>query len=133
MTSIILDDRAPALAAYPHGRVAAGLLFVSGVSCRRPDGSHPGVGDIRVQTREVIQNIAAILDAAGADLGDVVDVTVFLVDMADYAGMNEVYNEFFEKATGPARTTVAVHQLPHPNLLVEMKAVAVAPRDGVQP
>jgi 2-aminomuconate deaminase len=127
MTSIILEDRAPALAAYPHARVVGDLIFVSGISCRRPDGSHAGVGDIRVQTREVLQNIDRILAAAGASVADVVDITVFLVKMDDYGGMNEVYNEFFNKETGPARTTVAVHQLPHPNLLVEMKAVAARP------
>ncbi len=127
MTSIILEDRAPALAAYPHARVVGDLIFVSGISCRRPDGTHAGVGDIRVQTREVIQNIGTILAAAGASVADVVDITVFLVHMEDYGGMNEVYNEFFTQEAGPARTTVAVHQLPHPNLLVEMKAVAARP------
>lgn len=128
MTSIILDDRAPSLAAYPHARVVGDLIFVSGVSCRKPDGSHPGIGDIRVQTREVIENIGVILEAAGASLADVVDITVFLVEMGDYRGMNDVYNEYFTKETGPARTTVAVHQLPHHNLLVEMKAVAAVSR-----
>jgi 2-aminomuconate deaminase len=124
MTTIILKDRAPALANYPHARALNGLIFVSGVSCRRPDGTHEGVGDIRAQTRAVIQNIGVILEAAGATLADVVDLTVFLVDMGDYAGMNEAYNEFFGAPKGPARTTVAVHQLPHPNLLIEIKAVA---------
>lgn len=130
---IILDDRAQALARYPHARVVGNLVFVSGISSRRPDNTHDGVTihadgrvekDIRAQSRAVLENIRAILRAAGADLDHVVDITVFLVDMKDYAGMNEVYNEFFTKEAGPARTTVAVHQLPHPNLLVEMKAVA---------
>jgi 2-aminomuconate deaminase len=76
----------------------------------------------------VIENIGVILEAAGAGLEHVVDITVFLVDMKDYPGMNEVYNEYFEAQTGPSRTTVAVHQLPHPNLLIEMKAVAMAPQ-----
>jgi 2-aminomuconate deaminase len=133
---IILDDRAQALARYPHARVANGLVFVSGISSRRFDNSHAGVTvhadgrvekDIKAQTRAVLENIDVILKAAGASLGDVVDISVYLVDMKDYAGMNEVYNEFFTKEQGPARTTVAVHQLPHPNLLVEMKAIAVAP------
>lgn len=130
---IILDDRAQALARYPHARVVGNLVFVSGISSRRPDNTHDGVTihadgrvekDIRAQSRAVLENIRAILRAAGADLDHVVDITVFLVDMKDYVGMNEVYNEFFTKEGGPARTTVAVHQLPHPNLLVEMKAVA---------
>lgn len=130
---IILDDRAQALARYPHARVVGDLVFVSGVSSRRHDNSHDGVvfhadgrveKDIRAQTRAVLANIATILGAAGADLSACVDITVFLVDMSDYAGMNEIWNEHFTKEGGPARTTVAVAQLPHPNLLVEMKAVA---------
>jgi 2-aminomuconate deaminase len=133
---IILDDRAQALARYPHARVvpaAANLIYVSGISSRRPDNTHEGVTihadgrvekDIRAQTRAVLENIRVILKAGGADVENVVDITVYLVDMKDYAGMNEVYNEYFTKDGGPARTTVAVHQLPHPNLLVEMKAVA---------
>jgi 2-aminomuconate deaminase len=133
---VIVPDRAGALANYPHARRAGGLIFVSGVSSRRFDNTHDGVTthidgrvelDIRAQTRAVIENIRAILNAAGADLEHIVDQTVFLVDMKDYAGMNEVYNEFFNAQTGPSRTTVAVHQLPHPNLLIEIKAVAVDP------
>jgi 2-aminomuconate deaminase len=132
--SIILDDRAAALARYPHARVVDGFVFVSGISCRRPDNTHAGVTihadgrvekDIREQTRAVLNNIDAILAAADCSLHDVVDVSVFLVDMVDYAGMNEVWNEtFLNKETAPARTTVAVAQLPHPNLLIEMKVVA---------
>ena len=129
----ILEHRAGALANYPHAREVDGLIFVSGVSSRRPDNSHVGVTihedgrvekDIREQTRAVIENIGTILGAAGAALNDLVDLTVFLVDMKDYAGMNEVYNEYFNAENGPARTTVAVHQLPHPNLLIEIKGVA---------
>ena len=139
---IILDDRAAALARYPHGRVVGDLVFVAGVSSRRPDNTHEGVTihadsrvekDIRAQTRAVLGNINAILADSGCALKDVVDMSVFLVDMADYAGMNEVWNEHFtDKATAPARTTVAVHQLPHPNLLVEMKAVALLPKKPEQ-
>ena len=134
---ILLPDRAAALARYPHARVVGDFVFVSGVSSRRPDNSHEGVTkhddgrvdkDIRVQTRAVLANIEIIVQAAGAALADVVDVTVFLVDMVDYAGMNDEWNaRFADKATAPARTTVAVHQLPHPNLLVEMKATALLP------
>ncbi len=131
--AFILEGRAGALANYPHARRVGDLIFVSGVSSRRADDTHDGVTiledgtvtlDIRTQTRAVIENIRAILDVAGARLDNVVDLTVFLVDMKDYAGMNDVYNEYFDARTGPARTTVAVHQLPHPNLLIEIKAVA---------
>ncbi|KAJ3415030.1 hypothetical protein HDV05_005675 [Chytridiales sp. JEL 0842] len=84
---------------------------------------------IKEQTRAVIQNIEAILKAAGAGLEHLVDLTVFLVDMKDYKEFNEVYNTFFpEPVNGPTRTTVAVKQLPNPRLLIEIKAVAVAPQ-----
>lgn len=131
--SIILDHRAQALGDYPHAKRVGDLLFVSGTSSRRPDNTHVGATvredgtvekDIRAQTEATLENVRAILQAAGADLDNVVDVTTFLVDMADFKGYNEVYNRFFDKKSGPARTTVAVHQLPHPNLLIEIKAIA---------
>ena len=134
--SIILDSNAPALANYPHAKVVGNLVYVSGISSRRPDGSHEGVvihddgtvsKDIAEQTRAVIRNIGRILEAAGTSLEHVVDCLTFLVDMDHYPGYNAVYNEFFDAQTGPARTTVAVHQLPHPNLLIEIKVVAVLP------
>ena len=88
--------------------------------------------DIRAQTRAVIGNIRDILTAAGATLSDVVEVSTFLVSMDDFAGYNEVYSEFFG-FDGPARTTVAVAELPHPHLLIEIKAVAWHPRTDAVP
>ena len=82
--------------------------------------------DIRVQTRAVIENIRSILASAGASLDDCVEITSFLVDMNDFGGYNEAYAEYFD-TTGPARTTVAVHQLPHPHMRIEIKAVAYKP------
>ena len=135
--SIILQNRAGALAQYPHAKRVGDLIFISGVSSRRADNSHEGVTvhedgsvalDITVQTRAVIQNIQVILKAAGADLGDVVDMTTFLMQMSDFKGYNAVYNEYFKADQGPSRTTVAVSELPHPNLLIEMKAIAYKPQ-----
>ena len=126
--SIILKDRANALAHYPHAKKVGDLLFVSGTSSRRPDNSHDGVGDIREQTKAVLENIGVILREADLDLENLVDITTFLVNMDDFAGYNEIYNSYFQKETGPARTTVAVHQLPHPDLLIEIKAVAEYPK-----
>ncbi|MFB9186368.1 RidA family protein [Dactylosporangium sucinum] len=123
---------------FPHVRVAGGFAFVSGTSSRRPDNSIAGASvdamgttslDIREQTRAVLRNIDGILAAVGASLADVVQVTTYLVNMNDFGGYNEVYGEFFDE-TGPARTTVAVHQLPHPHLLIEIQAVALIPRGG---
>ena len=121
---------------FPHARRAGDLIYVSGTSSRRPDNTFAGVEvdelgttnlDIRVQTRAVIENIRDVLSAAGAGLEDLVSVTAYLVNMNDFAGYNAVYGEFFDE-TGPARTTVAVHQLPHPHLLIEISAVAHRPR-----
>ena len=130
---------APPRGTYPHYRRAGDFIFVSGTSARRPDNSIAGADvdaagvvqfDIRAQTRAVIENISAILAAAGASLDDVVEVGTFLVDMADFAGYNNVYAEFFTAATGPARTTVAGRALPHPHLRIEIKVVAYRPVAG---
>jgi 2-aminomuconate deaminase len=72
----------------------------------------------------VLLNIQKNLANEDATLNDVVDVTTFLVNMNDFAGYNKVYADFFNKETGPTRTTVAVHQLPHPDLVIEIKVVA---------
>ena len=123
--------------AYPHVKRAGNFIFVSGTSSRRPDNSIAGVHiidemgtkflNIEVQTREVLNNIDANLKKIGASLKDVVDVSTFLVNMNDFAGYNKAYAEFFDKETGPTRTTVAVHQLPHPDLVVEIKVTAYKP------
>ena len=120
--------------AYPHVKVVGDFIFVSGTSSRRPDNTIAGVDiidemgnkrlNIEVQTREVLRNIDKNLQTVGASLKDLVDVTSFLVNMNDFAGYNKAYAEFFDAQTGPARTTVAVHQLPHPDLVVEIKAMA---------
>jgi 2-aminomuconate deaminase len=79
--------------------------------------------DIGAQTEGCIENLQAALEADGLGLGNLIDVTVFLVSMADYGGFNEAWNRFFD-ADGPTRTTVAVHQLPDPQLAIELKAIA---------
>lgn len=124
----VVEERAAPLAGYPHLRAVNGFLFVSGVSSRQPDGTVAGVGDVRSQTRAVIENLRALLHSAGADLDCLVNVTGYLVDMRDYGGYNEVYNEYFTAESGPARTTVAVHQLPGADLRIEIAAVAAMPR-----
>lgn len=120
--------------AYPHVKQVGGFIFVSGTSSRRADNTIAGVEiidamgtkylNIETQTREVLKNIEKNLAKVGATLKDVVDVTSFLVNMNDFAGYNKAYAEFFNKETGPTRTTVAVHQLPHPDLVVEIKVMA---------
>lgn len=133
--SIVVEGKARPRGAFPHIKRAGDFLFVSGTSSRLPDNSFEGVEvdemgttdlDIRKQTRAVLRNIDDILKSAGASLSDVVDVTSFLVNMNDFKGYNEVYAEFFDH-DGPTRTTVAVHQLPHPHLLIEIKVMAYKP------
>lgn len=130
--SKVLSDKAKPRGKFPHVKLAGPFIFVSGTSSRRADNSFEGVEvdetctthlDIRIQTKAVLENIRYILNSVGADLTNVVDVTTFLVNMNDFAGYNEVYGEYFDY-TGPARTTVAVHQLPHPHLLIEIKVTA---------
>jgi 2-aminomuconate deaminase len=135
MESKIVAGRAYPRGRFPHIKRAGDYLFISGTSSRRADNSFAGAEpdglgnvqlDIRVQTRAVIENIRAILASMNADLRDLVEICTYLVNMDDFAGYNQVYAEFFDEE-GPARTTVAVHQLPHPHLLIEMKAIAYKP------
>jgi len=132
----VVPGKATPRGKFPHIKRAGDFLYVSGTSARRPDNSIAGAQvdamgttklDIREQTRAVIENIRDILASEGAGLAHLVEVSAFLVNMNDFGGYNEVYGEFFS-ADGPTRTTVAVHQLPHPHLLIEIKAVAYQPR-----
>lgn len=134
--SLVITGLAQPRGKFPHIKRAGDFIFVSGTSSRRPDNSFAGVEvdalgstnlDIRAQTRAVIENIRNILASMSADLSDVVEITTFLVDMNDFRGYNEAYAEYFDHS-GPTRTTVAVHQLPHPHLRIEIKAVAYKPQ-----
>ena len=133
--SKVVQDKAKPRGNYPHLKRAGDFLILYGTSARRPDNSIAGAEvdglgttrlDIREQTRAVLENIRGILQQAGAQLKDVVEITTFLVNMNDFGGYNEVYGDYFDY-DGPARTTVAVHQLPHPHLLIEIRAVAYKP------
>jgi 2-aminomuconate deaminase len=130
--SKVIAGKAKPRGKYPHIKRAGDFLIVSGTSARRADNTIAGADvdefgtthlDIREQTRAVIENVRDILRSADGELNDVVEVTTYLVNMNDFAGYNEVYGEYFDY-DGPARTTVAVHQLPHPHLLIEIRAVA---------
>jgi 2-aminomuconate deaminase len=137
MQSKVLSDKAQPLGNYPHVKRVGDFIYVSGTSSRRADNTHVGAEkdaegnwnlDIQKQTKAVIENIGILLKSMDADLSHVIDISTFLVDMKDFKGYNAVYGTFFNH-TGPTRTTVAVHQLPHPNLLIEIKAVAYMPLD----
>lgn len=133
----VIEGKATPRGAYPHVKRVGDFIFVSGTSSRLADNTFAGVEkvdemgtkrlDVLAQTRAVIENIGDFLAEEGATLADVVDVTSFLVNMNDFAGYNQAYAEYFSKESGPTRTTVAVHQLPHPDLVVEIKAMAYKP------
>jgi 2-aminomuconate deaminase len=133
--SKVVEGKAKPLGKFPHVKRAGDFLLVSGTSARRADNTIAGAEaddsgttrlDIRTQTRAVIENIRDILKSTGAQLEDVVEITTYLINMNDFAGYNQVYGEYFDY-DGPVRTTVAVHQLPHPHLLIEMRAMAYKP------
>jgi 2-aminomuconate deaminase len=135
MESKVVLGKAQPRGNFPHVKRAGDYLFISGTSSRRADNTIAGAEadalgatqlDIRTQTRAVIHNISDILSSVGANLSDLVEISAYLVNINDFANYNEVYNEHFNE-NGPARTTVAVHQLPHPHLLIEMKAIAYKP------
>ena len=137
MTSKVLEGSAKPFGAYPHIKRGGDFLFVSGTSSRQHDESFVGASknddgsitlDIEAQTRAVILNIQKTLRSMNAELGDLVEVGTFLLNMEDFAAYNKVYSEFFDYS-GPARTTVAAKELPHPHILIEIKAVAYKPED----
>jgi reactive intermediate/imine deaminase len=99
------------------------LLFVSGAAPFDADGRVVGVGDVVEQTRQVLRNLRAILETVGADLSDVLKVTVFLTNIADRTLINPVRQEFFGDAR-PASTLIEVSALADPGMLVEIEAVA---------
>ena len=135
MESKVVEGKAKPRGRFPHIKRAGDFLFVSGTSSRRADDSIVGAEtdkfgathlDIREQTRAVIENLRGILAAMDAGLKDLVEISTYLVKMEDFDAYNEVYSQFFDEQ-GPARTTVAVRQLPHAHLLIEMKAIAYKP------
>lgn len=135
MDSKVVEGKAKPRGKYPHIKRAGDYLFVSGTSARRADDTIAGATadkfgtmhlDIRDQTEAVIENICDLLASMSAGLKDLVEISTYLVKMDDFDAYNEVYGQFFDDQ-GPARTTVAVRQLPHAYLLIEMKAIAYKP------
>ena len=135
--SISTDDAPPPVGAYPHARRVGDLLILSGIGPRPADGGPiPGVVfaedgsvidyDIEAQCHAVFANVNAVLDSAGADWHDLVDVTVYLTDIPrDFENFNRIYGEYFSVERGPCRTTVEVNRLPTP-IAIELKCIASA-------
>lgn len=138
MSGVIRATQAPQpVGAYPHARRVGNLLFLSGVG-PRDSSTNAIIGnvydehgrlisyDIQTQCRAVFANVRTILEASGAHWEDLVDVTVFLTDMAhDFAAYNRVYAEYFTAAQ-PCRTTLGISALPTP-IAIELKCIAVLP------
>ncbi len=121
MRRVIRTSDAPRpLGPYSQAIVAEGFVFVAGQLAVNPASNELELGDVRSQTRRALENIRAILEAAGSSLSDVVRVGVFLADMNDFQAMNEVYREFFPDDP-PARTTVGVTM---PKIRVEIDCIA---------
>jgi 2-iminobutanoate/2-iminopropanoate deaminase len=120
--NIINTSAAPAaIGPYSQGIIAGNFIFTSGQIPLTPDGKSV-TGDISAQTERVLENLKAVIEAAGGTLCDVVKTTVFLTDMDDFAAMNTVYGRFFTE-NPPARSTIAVKALPK-GAKVEIEAVA---------
>lgn len=123
--STVLTKRAPApIGPYSQGIVARGsFLFTAGQVAIDPQSGQVVKGDINMQTHQVMKNLRSILEEAGTSLSSVVKTTVFLKDMNEFAGMNEVYGEYFP-ANPPARSTVEVARLPK-DVKVEIEVIAL--------
>ncbi len=119
-------DQAPAaIGPYSQAIIANGFVFVSGQTPLDPSTGQLVEGDISVQTEQAIKNVAAILEAAGTSLANVVKTTVFLYDMSAFGAMNAVYTKHFGTPP-PARSTVGDIDLPR-GAMVEIEAIAVLP------
>ena len=134
--SVHADAAPKPVGAYPHAKRAGDLLFLSGIGPRKQDGSIDGLEldaddevlsyDIESQCRSVFTNIDAVLNSAGAQRADLVDITVFLTDIArDFATFNKLYADYVGP-DGPARTTVEINRLPTP-IAIELKCIARLP------
>lgn len=109
-----------AVAADAKGRI----VFISGMTARRPDGSIAGVGDVEAQTRQVCENIKAVVEEAGGTLDDICRVDVFVRNIEHFEQIHKVRREYF-KAPAPASTMVEVTKMVHPDYLIEINAIAV--------
>lgn len=124
--TIVRTDKAPApVGPYNQAIVAQGkFLFVAGqIPINSSTGAIVGEGNISIQTQQVMENLGAILAEAGATWEEVVKTSVFLSDLANFEAMNEVYAQYFDSATAPARACVEVSRLPK-DVLVEIECIA---------
>jgi 2-iminobutanoate/2-iminopropanoate deaminase len=123
MRTPIQTDKAPKpIGPYSPGIIAGDFIFVAGQGCMNPATGKMEIGDVRKETRQVFENMKAILEAGGSSLDKVVKCNVYLKDINDFAAMNEVYATYF-KAPFPARTTIQAGALPG-GISVEIECIA---------
>ena len=127
---IATQDAPPAIGPYSQAIRVGGLLFISGSLGMDPASGQIAAGGIATETEQALNNLGAILKAAGGTFDDIVKTTIFLTDMADFKTVNELYAKRFSSAP-PARSTVAVKELPR-NGKVEIEAIAFVPRQKKQ-
>lgn len=119
----IETEKAPkAIGPYSQAKIAGDFIFTSGQIAINPENNELIEGDIEPQTKQVLENLKAVLEAAGSSLDNAVKVTVYLTDMADFTKMNEIYSEYFKNK--PSRSTVQVSRLPK-DVKIEIDAVAI--------
>jgi aminoacrylate peracid reductase len=121
-TPVVPKGSAPPLAPYSPGAKAGNVVYVSGTLAIDKDGRTVGVGDVKAQTRFVLETVKSVVQAAGGSLADVAFNHIFLKDLKDYAAMNEVYREYFPSSP-PARYCIRA-DLVKPEFLVEVAAIA---------
>jgi len=123
MRNSVVTDKAPKpIGPYSQAVVEGDLIFVAGQGCTNPLTGKLELGDVRSETKRTFENVRAILEAAGSSLDDVLKCNVYLRDIDDFAGMNEVYETFFT-APFPARTTIQAGALPG-GIAVEIECIA---------
>ena len=122
--TIVATEKAPAaIGPYSQGNEAAGFVYVSGQLPIIPETGTMPEG-VEAQTKQALNNVKAIIEAAGGTMDDVIKTSVFLTDIRDFAAMNAVYAEFFTEGKYPARAAMGVAALPKPGAVVEIEAVA---------
>jgi reactive intermediate/imine deaminase len=124
--AVSAEGVAPPIGAYSQAIRAGNLLFVSGQVAFGADGQIVGVGDMEAQARAVFENLGRVLAAAGGGPGNITALTIFLTDMSRRAEVSKVRREFVVEPY-PASSLVGVQTLAHPDLLVEVEAIAVLP------
>ena len=108
------------------------LVFISGMTARRFDGTMAGVGDIEAQTRQVCENLKAAVEEAGGTMDDICRVDVYIRNMEQFAGIHKVRAEYFKEPL-PASTMVEVVKMTSPDALIEISAIAVIPKEHPLP